>query len=391
MMTIRTLSPIGFAPRLAALYAASFMVAGIQLPFFPLWLKAKGLDAQMIGLVLAAPMIARLVVVPLVTQHADRRDRLRSLLIACVCTTVAGYIVIGFASAPAAIFVTVVLASAAYTPIMPLTDSYALHGLAAHGRAYGPVRLWGSAAFIGGSFLAGFASDLISARDLIWLIVAAYAVNAAAAFSLAPLPPVAHAAQESRPHKNLLRNGAYLAVLAAASLIQASHAVYYSFSTVAWSAVGLNGVAIAGLWALGVAAEIVLFAVSGRLPPSFTPMALLLIGAGGGVLRWSAMAFDPPVAALPWLQLLHGLSFGATHLGTLGFIARHARPGQGATAQGYLAIALGLVMAAATGLSGLLFASLGGKAYAAMALMAVAGGACALIARHLSRRDGAVM
>src|SRR6185437_4726005 len=142
-MTIRTLSPIGFAPRLAALYAASFMVAGIQLPFFPLWLKAKGLDAQMIGVVLAAPMIARLVVVPLVTQHADRRDRLRSMLIACVCTTVAGYIVIGFASAPAAIFVTVVLASAAYTPIMPLTDSYALHGLAAHGRAYGPVRLGG--------------------------------------------------------------------------------------------------------------------------------------------------------------------------------------------------------------------------------------------------------
>ena len=29
---------IGFAPRLAALYAALFVVVGIQLPFFPLWL-----------------------------------------------------------------------------------------------------------------------------------------------------------------------------------------------------------------------------------------------------------------------------------------------------------------------------------------------------------------
>src|SRR6185437_1020152 len=326
-MTIRTLSPIGFAPRLALLYAAIFVVSGIQMPFFPLWLRAKGLDAQMIGLVLAAPMVARLVAVPWITRHADRRDRLRPLLIACVCATVAGYVAIGLASGPVAILAAVALASAAYTPIMPLTDSYALRGLAALGRAYGPVRLWGSAAFIGGNLLAGFAADLISARDLIWLIVAAYAINAAAAFSLAPLPPP-HAAHENTPRKNLLRDAAYLAVLAAASLIQASHAVFYSFSAVAWNAAGLDGIAIAGLWALGVVAEIALFAISGRLPPSFTPMVLLLLGACGAVLRWSAMAFDPPVAALPWLQLLHGLSFGATHLGALGFIAPRARPGQ---------------------------------------------------------------
>ena len=46
---------IGFAARLAALYAAMFVVSGIQSPFFPVWLKAKELDPQMIGLVLAAP------------------------------------------------------------------------------------------------------------------------------------------------------------------------------------------------------------------------------------------------------------------------------------------------------------------------------------------------
>jgi hypothetical protein len=31
-------SEIGFVPRLAALYAAYLVVAGIQMPFFPLWL-----------------------------------------------------------------------------------------------------------------------------------------------------------------------------------------------------------------------------------------------------------------------------------------------------------------------------------------------------------------
>ena len=41
-----------------------------------------------------------------------------------------------------------VLASAAHTPVFLLVDAYALRGLGRHGRAYGPVRLWGSAAFI---------------------------------------------------------------------------------------------------------------------------------------------------------------------------------------------------------------------------------------------------
>ncbi len=389
-MTLHPSVPVGFTSRLAALYVAIFTLGGIQLPFFPLWLQAKGLDAEAIGLLLALPMIARVAVVPFVARHADRRDGLRSLLAACACASVAGYLLLAAAQGHALILAVFAVASAAYTPVMPLTDAYALRGLATLGRAYGPVRLWGSAAFIVGSFLAGRAADLLPNRDLIWLIAAAYGGVAAAALSLAPLPPPPIIVADVKPRKALLRDPVYLAVLAAASFIQASHAVYYSFSTVAWSAIGLDGVAIAALWALGVVAEIALFAISGRLPPWVTPMALLIAGAAGSVLRWGAMALDPPTVALPWLQLLHALSFAATHLGTLGLITRRVPAAQGATAQGYLAIALGLAMAAATSLSGLLFAAFGSGAYAAMALSAVAGGACALVAQRLSRREAMV-
>jgi PPP family 3-phenylpropionic acid transporter len=97
------------------------------------------------------------------------------------------------------------------------------------------------------------------------------------------------------------------------------------------------------------------------------------------------MAFDPPALALPGLQLLHALSFGATHLGSLTFIARHAPAGQSATAQGYLSIAMGAAMAGALGLSGVLYQAFGSRAYAAMALAAVAGGGCALVAYQLGR------
>ena len=140
---------------------------------------------------------------------------------------------------------------------------------------------------------------------------------------------------------------------------------------------------IGALWAIGVVTEIVLFALSARL--WFGPVALLAIGAAGAVIRWTAMAFDPPLALLPGLQLLHAASFAATHLGMMGFLARAVPRELSATAQGVIATATGIVMAAATGLSGLLYASAGSLAYLAMAGMALAGLCCALIAGRQSR------
>jgi PPP family 3-phenylpropionic acid transporter len=377
----------GFALRLAGLYAAIFVMTGIQLPFFPVWLKAKGLDEQMIGAVLAIPLFVRVFAIAGVARAADRYDGLRAAIIAASCASFIGTILLGLADGTAAITAAYILASLAFAPVLPLTETYALRGLGARGQAYGPVRLWGSAAFIAGNFAAGFAADALPARHLIWLIAAAMLLGVVASSTLAPLPPAAAALPtQARPSRSLLRDPAFLAVLAAASLIQASHAVYYGFSALQWSGAGLDGTAIAALWALGVAAEIVLFAVSGRLPPALTPIMLIMIGAAGAAVRWTVMAFDPPVVLLPPLQLLHALSFGTTYLGALNLVARSAPPGQGASAQGYLAIATGVAMAAAMGVSGLLYAAFGGVAYAAMALTAVAGGVCALVANRLGRR-----
>lgn len=374
----------GFAPRLAAFYAGMFVIVGVQLPFFPVWLKAKGLDPQAIGIVLAVPMLVRIFTIPATARLAERYDALRGIVLASLALATIGFAALGLVASFPAIVLWVAIASGALSPAMPLTETYALRGLAARGRAYGPVRLWGSVAFIGGTFVAGYAVDVLPQRELIWLIVVAVALCAAIAIFLEPVDVAPHAAQSgARP---FLRNYRFLAVVAAASLIQGSHAVYYSFSALAWSQRGLDGTVVAALWALGVVAEIVLFAMQGRLPPAITPPVLITIGGVAGILRWIAMAFDPPAAMLPLLQLLHGLSFGATHLGALTYVARTAPAGRGASAQGFMSIVLGLVMAAMTGLSGWLFAAYGDLAYAAMALAAAAGCACGAVAYDARQR-----
>ncbi|HXX08313.1 MAG TPA: MFS transporter [Pseudolabrys sp.] len=377
----------GFVPRLASLYVGLFILSGIQMPFLPVWLKGKGVDPAMIGVVVAVPMIVRAFATPFVARVVDRRDAVRGAIMVASCVSVLGLVLVGLADTVLAILITYMFASLASTPVLPLTEAYALKGLGVLGRAYGPVRLWGSAAFIVGNFAAGFAADIIPASDLIWLIVGTSVPIALASLTLPPLSTAAvvQAGESSVARGSLLSDPVFIALLAAASLIQASHAVFYGFSALQWRADGFDGTAIAALWALGVIAEIVLFAAQGRLPPFITPTVLLMAGALGAVLRWLVMAVDPPTFLLPWVQLLHALSFGATHLGTLMLLVRITPANQGATAQAYLAIALSLTMAGAMALSGLLYENFGSRAYAAMALTAFAGGACGFVAHRIRR------
>jgi MFS transporter, PPP family, 3-phenylpropionic acid transporter len=136
-----------------------------------------------------------------------------------------------------------------------------------------------------------------------------------------------------------------------------------------------------------VLAEIGLFAASGHF--LLEPKALLLLGAAGGVVRWAAMALEPPPLLLLPLQCLHAASFGATHLGALSYAARLAPAGLGASAQGYLAVASAVAMAAAMGASGELYARFAGEAYWAMALLAAVGGLLVLAVPALSPAEGA--
>jgi PPP family 3-phenylpropionic acid transporter len=371
-----------FALKLGLFYAAYFFFGGVQLPFFPLWLESRGLDARTIGLIIAVPALVRIVVTPIVTHQADRHRALKATLVIGAVVGLTGMTTAGLVSGPVAIFLAFAVAMAALSPMLPLSDAYALSGLGARGRNYGPVRLWGSVAFIVGNVGAGFLLERMAPGHLIWLIVSALAVVVVAASMLTPLETIPRpvSATPAASPKTLLRNPAFLAVVLASSMVQGSHAFYYGFSTIQWRAEGFDGRLIGLLWGLGVLAEIVLFALSVRLPKSLPPTALLAIGGVGAIIRWTAMAFDPPVALLPALQLLHAASFGAAHLGMMGFLARNVPRELVATAQGLAATWSGIVNASATFVSGFVYAATGSFAYLVMATMALIGLMSALYA-----------
>jgi PPP family 3-phenylpropionic acid transporter len=178
----------------------------------------------------------------------------------------------------------------------------------------------------------------------------------------------------------LLRNAPFLLIIAASALIQGSHAAYYIFSAINWQAHGLGGLTIAGLWALGVVAEIIVFAASPRytLPPS----TLVVIGALSAAARWCVTAQDPPVALLAVVQLGHGLSFGLTQVGTMELLVRHVPAHMMARGQGYYTACSGIIGSCASVLSGAIYARYGPGVYYLMAVMAGSGALLMWLARH---------
>lgn len=263
---------------------------------------------------------------------------------------------------------------------MPLTETVAVQLMRHRGIDYGRIRLWGSLTFVIASFLGGVAIEKFGGGAGIWLIAIGCAATVVTAQLLpredthvegaeAVLAPLWHASEP----RALLRIPAFRLFLIAGGLTMAAHATFLTFGTLLWQKQGFSGVTIGTLWAIGVAFEVLLFSVSGRVVAVFGAARLIAIGAAVSVLRWALMSADPPLAALVPLTALHGITYGATHIGAIHFInaavPRHAT----GTAQAlYATVAAGVAMGVATLIGGWIYARAGSLSYLAMAGIAVA-------------------
>jgi PPP family 3-phenylpropionic acid transporter len=357
-----------FAGRLALVYSTGFGLVGTHLPYFPMWLKAVGVEAGWIGIITAVPAVTRFTVLPLITGFAERRHALRGAIMVTAFATVIGLAITGTQHLPLLILLAYAATCCLWTPMVPLIDAYALRGVAQYGLNYGPLRLWGSAAFVVTALACGQLLDVISARHLIWPIVGMAGLGALMSLGLQPLGAIKTAPATHHGAGRLLRDGGFLAIILASALIQSSHQAYYIFASIAWQQEGFGGLTIASLWVLGVLAEIVVFALS----PRFTPKSatLVIIAALCAVARWVITAQAPPIAILAVVQLMHGLTFGLTQIGTMGLMVHHVPPHIMARGQGFLAACSGFVAASVSVLTGVVYARYGQGVYYVMAALA---------------------
>jgi len=374
-------------------YALIYVGTGVSMPYAPVWFKSVGLTAPQIGVILAAPMLGRAVAGPATAVWAEgfRLRRTPMLLLALIAA--ACYLALlwlhGFWAWLALWFV----ASTAISVISPLADVLNLIRSRIDQFTYTFARAIGSLGYIFGNIVGGAVVAATSPLTAILWPTLAAAVCALLGLKLLPAEPthVDEAAPEKQPGWSalpaLLRNGDLMLCIGVFSLIQGSHGVYYGFSAIAWTAQGMPASVVGLLWGVSVAAEVGLFLSGGALRKRLHSTELITLGAVAAVIRWTALAFSPPLWLLFPLQALHALTFTATFIGGLELVDRLCPRSQASAAQTLSAsLSYGLATGATTVAGGWLYARFGAGAYLPMSVVALVGAIGALV---LSRRVGA--
>lgn len=386
------------ATPVAWMYAAVFTVYGLHVPYLAVWLASRDLGPEATGWILAVPLFVRLIATPSAAIAADADGSHAAMILRLSVVGLVATFALGFVDGAVAIGLGVLVVLVAIQSLMPLIEVVAMRSVRSQGTDYGRQRLWGSLTFIAMTMIGGLAIAQFGGGIIQPLLVVATLFVVIAALQLQRLGGERDGmsggrANAMRGHSStrvggdliqrikhhlgrlmpLLKKPGLVAFLLGAGLVQASHAVYYTFSALHWQALGMSGFWIGALWSLGVVAEIVLFAWSGTVVRRLGPLGLLQLGAAAAVVRWTAMSFDPPLLALIQLQILHGLTFGATHLAAMFYIARNTpETSAGAVQALFATIATGGAMGAATLLAGYLYADVQAFAYFAMAGLGLA-------------------
>ncbi|MGQ0533660.1 MAG: MFS transporter [Caulobacteraceae bacterium] len=372
------------AARVTMVMSALYGTTGVVLVFLPRWLEVeRALSGAEIGAILSLAQFARIFTGSAVAYIADGSpDRSAPLKYITIVALLAYAAFFFFAQGFWMLLALGFVALSASQALTPLIEAAALRATAQGKITYGIARGLASIAFIISNVLGGVAIARFGLVAVVVWVLCGLALTAAASwFGLERDPP------PPRPHlarwdglRSLLRNRRFLILIVACGLIQSAHGFYYSFSTIVWRGQGVSPEMVGVLWAFGVGVEVLFLWNLPAIERRVTPEALILIGAGAAVARWFAMGFAPLGLALWPLQALHALTFAAAHVGAMRLIYRDTPEHSAAMAQTlYAGMSAGLLMGAATLLSGYLYDLGGAIGYWGMAAMAAAGGLLALL------------
>lgn len=373
--------PSHFELRLSLIFAAVFIPLGVNVPYFPLWLEAKGFGPEQIAIILSAPIFLRVVTTPVISSMADGAKDRANVLIAI--SLAAFLLSLGYFLTPTyAMVLAVTLAiNIFWTPQSPLADSLALSGVRRFGSNYPRMRIWGSLAFLGGSFFGGMILAAGGA-DAVPAMISCGLFATLAAASITPrlgrprvASPLSTAGlQEAGPR---LANRYFLFFVSGTGVLVASHGLLYGFASIYWKDIGISDQVIGFLWAWSVVAEVCAFLLFNRVFGNVSSTRVLMIAGVAAIVRWIAFPLIEPLGlGVPGffaVQTLHALSTGLLLIGLQKMIGETVPEERTGAAQGIAYFANGFSTGVVTLASGPLYERLGGDGFFVMAVIALVG------------------
>ncbi|MCB1668460.1 MAG: MFS transporter [Porticoccaceae bacterium] len=312
--------------RLSGFYFCFFALLGATFPYWSLYLKSLGYTSADIGVLLSIPMATKVFAPSIWGWLADHTGRhLTIIRLGCLLATVSFMGLFISQSFWPLLFV-MTSYSFFWNAVLPQHETITVSYLSHRPETYSHIRLWGSVGFILAVLIAGwwFDEGRIGSLPVVGTLLLA-----SIWLSSMIIPAPTHFEQQ-KPATHFLKacfHPALLAFLVSGFLLQLAHGIYYSFFSIHLEAEGYSRVSIGFLWAVGVAAEVLVFLAMHSLLPRIGVRQIMLFSLLMATVRWFLIGH---FAEFLWLlliaQLLHAFTFGTFHASAIECVRRLFEP-----------------------------------------------------------------
>jgi len=299
--------------RLSGYYFFYFAFIGAFSPYFGLYLQSLSFSAWDIGLLMSQMQLMRLFGPNLWGWLADRFGRRLAIIRLAGLIGLAGFTAFFWLDKLPAMLLAMAVLAFFWSAALPLVETLTFDHLREERGRYSRIRLWGSIGFIIAVMATGALLDIAPPVGVLWVCWVILVGILLYALTLPESPPLPHP-RDAQPIGAILRQPKVFALMAACFAMSAAHGAFYVFYSIHLDAHGYTKTEVGLLWSLGVVAEIVAFMCMARLAKRFSLRTILLACFAAAVVRFLLMGWGVESAAIMiFVQLLHGLTFGAYH------------------------------------------------------------------------------
>ncbi len=317
---------------------------GVIVPFLSLYLDGKGFSSEQIGELMAIVTVARIIGPNLWSTLADKTQKRLQVFRLGACLTFLSFLILYPADGFWYITLAMGLVMMFWTAMAPQMETIALNTVSGDAKRYSVIRMWGSVGFILFSIVTGFLVDRFGAAAMLW----SGTFLLAALFLMAMLIKYRQEPQTSAADRGGIWQQAqakpFVLFIVASILLQFSFAPYYNFFALYMADYGYSASDVGWLVSLGVAAEVVIFLIAGKLLNQFGIKLSLIFCMLITALRWFVLgtAAEYPLLLLA-SQCIHAFSFGLAHAASMKFIHSHFEPNcQGRGQALYVSLSFGI-------------------------------------------------
>ena len=299
--------------RLSGFYFLFFLTVGGFMPYWSLYLKSLGMNAEAIGILSAIVVVTKIFssfIWGWVVDHTNKRMqviRYTSLF------SMLSFSLVLFFQDFWSLFIILFVFSIFWSAALPQVEATTLSHLGEESDSYTVVRIWGSISFIIAVLALGKFFDYYPIDYLLPIVIFSMVLVWIHSLFI-PEIRTPHEKATDSTFKEILFKPHVIAIMSVCFLIQAGHGPYYTFFSIYLEEHGYSNSFIGTCWALGVLAEVIIYVFIHKVIGRFGLRKLMILTVMSATIRWLLIAFFVDnVIVLLAAQCLHAATFGIYH------------------------------------------------------------------------------